>query len=175
MKTITAGEIMIPLDKYPHIPYWFSIREAVAIIHHSELDIQNRKSLARAVLVFDKEYKLLGLVRRRDILKGLDPENLLVTKSDNSTKLFDVNIDPNLLELSTDRLINTIKENAETPVSQIMQPINCTVNYDDHILKIIYEIDLSGTSMIPVMKDDIVVGVVRTVEVLNELVSILDV
>ena len=175
MKTVTAGEIMIPLDKYPHIPYWFSIREAVAIIHHSELDIQNKKSLARAVLVFDKEYKLLGLVRRRDILKGLDPENLLVTKSDNSKKLFDVAIDPNLLEVSTDRLINTIKENAETPVSQIMQPINSTVNYDDHLLKIIYEIDLSGTSMIPVMKDDVVVGVVRTVEVLNELVDILDV
>ena len=71
MKNVTAGDIMIPLDKYPHIPYWFSVREAIAIVYHSELEINNRTSPARAALVFNEEYNLLGVVRRRDILSGL--------------------------------------------------------------------------------------------------------
>ena len=32
MESKTAGDFMIPLDKYPHIPYWFTMREAIAII-----------------------------------------------------------------------------------------------------------------------------------------------
>ncbi len=175
MKAKTAGELMIPLDKYPHIPYWFTIRESVAIIHHSSLEVDGQKSLARAVLVFDKEYKLLGIVRRRDILRGLDPENLLHEKSHHSKKLFDFGVDPNLLEMSYDRLSNSIKERAEVPVSQIMQPIDYTVQFGESLFKIIYEMDIHQTSMIPVMKDGVVVGVVRTVEILNEIIKLLDV
>lgn len=175
MKTKTAGELMIPLDKYPHIPYWFTIREAIAIIHHSELEINERKSLARAVLVFDKEYKLLGMVRRRDILRGLDPENSLHSRAKYSKKLFDVETDPNLLEMSYENLLNNVKENAERPISQIMQPIEHTVLYDDHIMKVIYEMDVLQTSIVPVMKDNVVVGVVRTVEVLHEIINLIDV
>ncbi len=175
MKIKTAGELMIPLDKYPHIPYWFTIREAIAIIHNSELEINSRRSLARAVLVFDKEYKLLGMIRRRDILSGLDPEDFLHSRAKYSKKLFDVETDPNLLEMSYENLMSSVKKNAVKQVSEIMQPIGHTVLYDDHILKVIHEMDALQTSVVPVMKDNAVVGVVRTIEVLNEVMNLLDI
>ena len=28
----TAKELMIPLEDYPHIPYWFNLRQAMAIV-----------------------------------------------------------------------------------------------------------------------------------------------
>ena len=82
MEIRRAGDIMIPLDKYPHIPYWFTMRQALAEMEHTEFDIGGRKSLPRVVLVFDEEYNLLGIVRRRDILRGIEPDYLAKTLAD---------------------------------------------------------------------------------------------
>ena len=30
MEAKRAGDIMIPLDRYPHIPHWFTLRQAIA-------------------------------------------------------------------------------------------------------------------------------------------------
>ena len=72
-------------------------------------------------------------------------------------------------------MIDTVKGKADLPVSEIMIPIEHTLDYNDHLTKIIFEIDKVKTSMIPVIKDDVIVGVVRTVEVLEEIVKILEV
>ena len=76
MATKRAGDVMIPLEKYPHIPHWFTIRQAVAEMKKSVLEIGGQKSLPRSLLVFDEKYHLLGTVRRRDILRGLEPKFL---------------------------------------------------------------------------------------------------
>ena len=171
MEALIAENIMIPLEKYPHIPYWFTLRQAIAEIQHSELEISGKKSLARAVLVFDEEYKLLGMVRRRDIMWGMEPD--LGKKAKISKKLFDVQPDPNLFELSHEAFAKQVAEQAEYPVSSIMIPIEHTVDYNDHLLKIIYEMNHNNYSMVPVMKNDVVIGVVRTVEVISEISKIL--
>ncbi len=175
MKSKTAGDFMIPLDKYPHIPYWFTMREAIAIIHHSTLEINGRQSLARALLVFNEEYKLLGMLRRRDVLKALDPEELFSKPAKYSKKLFSIDMDPELLEVSFERMIKALQDKAESPVSEIMVPVHYTVQHDDHLMKIIFEMDKSQSSLIPVMKDDVVIGVIRTVEIMNEIASILEI
>jgi predicted transcriptional regulator len=56
-----------------------------------------------------------------------------------------------------------------------MIPIEHTLNHDDHLMKIIYMIDLTGLSLLPVVKDSEVIGVVRTVEVLSEIAKMLDI
>ena len=165
----TAGELMIPLDKYPHIPYWFTLRQAMAEITNSEIEIDGQKSLPRIILVFDEKYRLMGMARRRDIMRGLEPEFLSKGSADYSKKLFDVEVDPNLSEISYDRLLKTLRERAETPISTVMVPIAKTVNHDDHITKIIYEMVSSDLSLLPVLKDDKVAGVVRSVDVFREI------
>ncbi|MFP4529430.1 MAG: CBS domain-containing protein [Candidatus Kapaibacterium sp.] len=174
-EAVTADSIMIPLDNYPHIPYWFTIRQAIAEIQHSVLEINGRKSLARAVLVFDEEYKLLGMVRRRDILCGLEPESFFAKHAHHSKQLFNVEFDPNLLEVARDHLSEQVVTQANKSVSEIMVPIGHTVDYSDHLVKIIYEMNINKYSMMPVMKDGVVVGVIRTVEVMNEIAKMLDI
>ena len=73
MEAKRAGEIMIPLDKYPHVSRTSTIRETIAIMETSQLESGGRKSLPRTVLVFDEAGQLVGTVRRRDILRGLEP------------------------------------------------------------------------------------------------------
>jgi Mg/Co/Ni transporter MgtE len=175
METKTASELMIPLDKYPHIPYWFTVRQAIALIQHSELVIDGKKSLARAVLVFDEEYQLLGMIRRRDIITGIDPKTIF-GNSDNMPKgSYAIEIDPNLLEISYEKLVNVLRERAERPVSDVMIPIEHAVEYNDHLIKIIFEMNHHHFSMMPVTKDGAVIGVIRTVEVISELSKILDI
>jgi predicted transcriptional regulator len=54
-----------------------------------------------------------------------------------------------------------------------MIPIKVTIDHDDHIMKAIYELVDQNISLLPVLKDDNVVGVVRSVDVLNEIALII--
>ena len=74
-----------------------------------------------------------------------------------------------LLELGNDKVAGRIKDRAERPVGDVMQPIKVTLQQDDHLMKIIYEMVENDLSMIPVLEDGSVVGVVRSVDVLDEV------
>ena len=168
-----AGDLMIPLDHYPHIPYWFTLRQAIAEMEKSDIVIQGRKSLPRLVLVFDETYRLLGMVRRRDIFRGLEPSFMAGQPLDYRKKLFDVKVDPNLSLLSPDELLQGLRERAERPVREVMLPIEVTVEFEESLVKVIYEMVDRNLSLIPVMKGAKVVGVVRSVDVFHEIALLL--
>jgi predicted transcriptional regulator len=163
-----AGDLMIPLDHYPHIPYWFTLRQAMAEIENTQIEVEGQKSLPRIVLVFDEKYNLMGMIRRRDILKGLQPD-YVSAKSDNTRKLFNIEVDPNLMEMSYDILIKNLMERAEQTVSKVMIPITHTIDYEDHIMKVVHEMVTYNLSLLPVLCVGEVVGVVRSVDVFHEI------
>ena len=104
MEVKRAGEMMIPLEEYPHVPYWFTLRQVIVELEKSEVDIAGRRSLPRVVLIFDEQYQLMGVARRRDIMRGLEPEFLTAKPLHYRKKLLDVKVDPNLSELSFDKI-----------------------------------------------------------------------
>lgn len=173
MKNVRVGDIMIPLEDYPHIPYWFTLRQAIVEMEKSEIDKDGRKSLPRAVLVFNEAYELLGLVRRRDILKGLEPKFLMVKPLQYRKKLFDVKTDPNLSLLTPENLKKETLEQAERQVSEIMGPIERTVDFDDHIFKVVYEMNENKMNLVPVVRNNAVVGVVRTVDIFHRIAKMM--
>lgn len=173
LSTKRAGELMIPLEKYPHIPFWFTLRQAIAVMVKSELDIDGKKSLPRALLVFDEHYHLLGCIRRRDILRGLEPKFLRTMSRPHRKSLFDVEIDPNLVDLSAGKISSAMSEQAEQSVSEVMTQIEATVSVDDHLAKVIYKMINKDLNLLPVTQNDKVVGVIRSVDVFEEIAQIL--
>lgn len=175
MYTKQVHEIMITLNEYPHIPYWFTLKQAIVEIEKTELTVNGKKSLPRVILIFNEKYELIGLARRRDILKGLEPQFLSSKHIDDihHRELFEVKIDPNLCEISFDKLLEGMKKRAEKPISEVMIPILATVDYNDHIMKVICEMVDNNISLVPVLKDGKVVGIVRSVEVFQEIANIL--
>jgi len=162
-------DIMVPLEKYPCIAETLTLRDAI-----SELAIQiTRKgqlSLPRVALVFDDGFSdLLGLLRRRDIMRGLEPRFLVGGSLKYQRKLFDVEIDPNLSELSYDKTIARMRKRADRLVKEFMIPIKATIDHDDHIMKAMNEMVDQNISLLPVLEDDSIVGVVRSVDVLSEI------
>ena len=49
-----------------------------------------------------------------------------------------------------------------------MIPVAGTADFNDHIVKVVYEMNANKFSLLPVLKDGRVVGVVRTVDVFRE-------
>jgi predicted transcriptional regulator len=167
-----VGEIMIPVDKYPSVRDKATLRDAIAVIEGAELEVDRRKSLPRVILVFDEIDVLVGYIRRRDIMQGLEPKFLTLQPLEYRKKLFDVAIDPNLLELSFDRVVKGIREQADRPVSDVMNPIEITIDADDHMIKAVYEMVAYNLTLVPVVQEGRVVGVLRSVDLFHELVKL---
>lgn len=168
-----AIDFMIPVEEYPHIHYASTIREAIAVMEMAKISVADRQSLPRALLVFDNEYQLLGLLRRRDILRGLEPDFLTGKSQKQPGRLYDIKIDSNLAELSFETLIENMHDRIEQPVSTAMKTKVVTVEHDDHIMKVIYEMVENDATLLPVMKDGKVVGVVRSVDVFHQMAHFL--
>jgi CBS domain-containing protein len=139
----------------------------------SNIEVDGRLSLPRVVLVFNEKYELMGMVRRRDILRGLEPEFLADKPLDYRKKLFDVHTGPDLSEFSYEEIMEGVQQRAERPVSEVMVPVEHTAKSDDHIFKVIYDMNANNLALLPVMRDKRVVGVVRTVDIFHEVAKIL--
>lgn len=166
---LRVGDIMVPLEAYPKVRTTTTLREAVKVMEESKLEVAQRRSLPRVLLVFNEQGKLAGMVRRRDIMRGLEPEFLVAEPLDYRKKLFDVSIDPNLSLMSYDKLVRGVRRSAERPIKSVLRPIVVSVDYDDHIIKAVYEMVSYGLSLLPVLRAKKLVGVVRSVEVFHEL------
>ena len=106
----------------------------------------------------------MGLLRRRDVFRGLEPDYL---ERPNPGAMVDDKSD--FSELSRVDDIDGLRTRAETPVSTVMQPIKATVNYDDSLLQVVNLMVHHDMSVLPVMKNDSVIGVVRSVDVFREI------
>lgn len=171
-ETLQVGDIMIPLDQYPQISVNSSLREAIAQIEQAQLNVRSRRSLPRVLLVFDETRCLVGTVRRRDIMRGLEPRFLVTQPLSYRKKLFDVQIDPNISELSYDRVVKGIRQQADRPVREVMLPVDISLQYNDHMITAIYELVDNNRSVLPVMQHGKVVGVLRSVELFHELAQL---
>ena len=69
---LTVREIMVDVFEYPHIPYWFTLRQAAGIARNTLLGGEKHVS-PPVVLVFDEKYNLVGMANLRDIVRGLEP------------------------------------------------------------------------------------------------------
>ncbi|UCG84870.1 MAG: CBS domain-containing protein [Gemmatimonadota bacterium] len=166
-------EVMVPIDQYPSVRDNATLAEAIAVIDSARLDVGGRKSQPRLLLVFDEIQLLVGYVRRRDIMRGLEPQFLVSQPLEYRKMRFDVPADPNLTELPFDRTVSRIRQQAGKPVSDVMLPIPTTINADDHLMKAIHEMVTLNLYLIPVIDKKRLVGVVRSVDMIHELAQLL--
>jgi CBS-domain-containing membrane protein len=156
----TAKHLMIPLEDYPHIPYWFTLRQAMAIVREATVKFEGSFE-PRAILVFDEKYQLMGILTLRDIIIGLEPKFLQETTL--------IKMDPSLTVLMGDFLGPKMKEQSQKPVSEVMSPIKVTVNAEDPITKPLYLMIKENVGLIPVMQGGRVAGMLRLSDLFGEI------
>ncbi len=82
-------DMMVPLEEYPCISETLTLRDAIL-----EMAVQilrkGQLSLPRTALVFDGGFNnLQGMLRRRDIMRGLEPRFLAGGSLEYQRKIFD--------------------------------------------------------------------------------------
>jgi CBS domain-containing protein len=165
---LRAGEIMIPLARYPKVAPEATLRDAMVALSQAQLDMSGCKSLPRVVLVVDGAGALVGLVRRRDIMRGLEPPFLAARPMEHREAQF-VAGDPALVELAYNRVVEGVRKQAKRAVHEVMKPIPATVDASANVVRAIYTMVNNRTSLLPVVQGSAVVGVLRSVELLEEL------
>lgn len=83
MKSRTVKEVMVPLAKYATVPDTATMFEVVLALEKAQQEFDQTRYRHRAVLVYDKNKKVVGKVSQLDILKALEPkyEQIEDTKS----------------------------------------------------------------------------------------------
>lgn len=158
-------DVMTGIFEYPHIPYWFSIGQAIRIVKVSFISTQKYPE-PMAILVFDEKYNLMGTLTLKDMLRGLEPRFLTA-----STKAQVPEEDEAGLSVLWDNLFNhDAKDVAEKPVSEIMTPAQYFVQPEDPLTKAAYLMVHHNLILLPVLENKKkFVGLVRMVEIFDEI------
>lgn len=170
VKEKVVKDVMFDVFGYPHIPYWFTTKNAMDIIRKSFLESE---SCIRpmAVLVFDQQYNLMGLVTIRNILMALEPKTIkTVTIKDADVSALD---EDGLLNFESKMFYEEMKRLAEKPVNEIMTPVKTFVSPDDSVIKAAFLMLRHNITILPVLEDaKKLVGVVRLTDVFKEICHI---
>jgi hypothetical protein len=181
MEMKRVGEIMIPLEKFPHIPYWFTLRQALAELDRAESETLNKACegggttcLPWVIMIFSAQNELLGMLNRQDLLNGLRPD-LMSNQPNHREKLFDVKVDPDLVTMSfnCDKAMAALRRQIERPVSDFLSPIETTAGHGDYILQTVHKMIDRNLSLIPVVQDGRIAGVVYALDALREMTKLL--
>lgn len=158
-------DLMVDVFDFPHIPYWFTLRQAIGIVKKSLLSGEKCHH-PMAILVFDEKYNLVGTLSLKDILRGLEPRFLKPT-----TKAQVPEEDDAGLSLVWDALFDRgSREAAEKPVSDAMAPAKFFVQPEDAVTKAAYLMVHNDLTLLPVLEGKKkFVGLVRMIEVFDEL------
>ena len=160
-----AKDVMIGIFEYPHVPYWFSIGQAIRIVKVSFISSKKYPD-PMAILIFDEKYNLMGTLTLKDILRGLEPRFLKP-----SEKAQGISENESALSLIWDTLFTQgTKELAEKPVSEIMVPAKHFVEPGDPLTKAAYLMLHHDLVLLPVLENKKkFVGLVRMIEVFDEI------
>ena len=75
MQKISVKDLMVPLDEYATVRDDASLFEAVKALKKAQKDFNRERFvyLHRAILVYDKNKKIIGKISQLDVLKALEP------------------------------------------------------------------------------------------------------
>lgn len=152
----TVKDIMVDIFDFPHVPYWFTIRQAMEILKRSSAG-KEKAVVIDTILVFDEKYNYMGMVRPKDIVIGLEPA--ILKKAEWSGPMTEVSRDAkHISEETLARIAETMfkedaKKQAETQVNKIISVSKISVSPDDSPAKAAYLMAHHNLTFIPVLEN----------------------
>ena len=147
-------DLVIPLTEYPHMPYWATLREAIA-----QLNVAFETG-HHTILVFDEAYTLVGMLLQKDILRGLEPK-------------FAQHYDEGVPILWDSLLESGGEQRLAQPIKEFMSDAKVTVDANDSVLKASHIMLHEEAYLLPVMEEDKLLGVVRMGDIFQQITNAL--
>jgi CBS domain-containing protein len=169
-----AGDLMVPIERYPHLPASASLREAVAAIRRGMTEAEG--SGFRRVLVLDERGGLAGILTIPALLKALEPKSLKTGPAPVAQGYAAI-ADPEAgfaLELYWERVLDgAAVPDLERTAGALVQPARATVTPDVRLARALGLMLAHETPMLPVVALGRVVGALRLVDVFDRVAAVL--
>lgn len=161
----TVDALMTSIEKFLQIPYWFTVRQALAMTLQIRLEANGLWYDTGSVLVFDQEYQLIGELVPGDVIRQLAlklPASLRQHQPDDDAGQW-----ASLIAHGSELL-------DDLQVAEVMTIISpdLTLTRGDSVLKAFYLLAESDRSVIPVIEDGQLQGVLRRTDVLSQIIDI---
>ena len=160
----TARDVMLSPENYPHCRISCSIREAIVALSASSVRLEDGHIMVpRYVLVLDEEEQLVGVVSRRELLKGLVPQLRRSRESEEHIKEFvpfGGHTPSELFIRWTSLFSNAALQASTQTIDTIMVPVRGAVQASDSLSTVVSTMLHHGVDLIPVLDGQRVAGVV---------------
>ena len=166
----TARQLMVPLSGYPHIPETATLREALVAISGSSVRLEDGYLISpRYLLVLDAAGLLVGILSRRDLLRGLTPGIQRMQRAMESVHgVFRAPDYPLGTAIGWTSLLSPAAvECARRPVKTVMGPVTAVVSADDSLSTVVSSMLLHEKDLVPVIEGQRVVGVVLMTDIFD--------
>ncbi|MFH2123370.1 MAG: CBS domain-containing protein [Pseudomonadota bacterium] len=159
-------DVTIPLDRYPHLNENQTLQDAITEIRSFAVGEKDRIRYSCLLIVNDRN-QLVGRVTLYDLFHGLAPRLVEASKVE---KFEGKNIDfPNLAILMEDSFFSDCKQQSRKKISEFMSEIPLFIKAEFPLFKALVIMLNTGNSILPVIDDDKIVGVVRMEEIFAEI------
>ena len=151
-------DLMISIEDYGTISPEASISDAFAVLDTGE---------HRALLVIDENNEAVGQLSYRDVLVGLEPK-YATTMWGHSWFTSETFKDYPVFYYEGE-FSGQSKAEAQKKVKEIMSPIKVSVDEDATLAEAVHIMVTQNIGRLPVMKDDKLVGMIRLLEIFDEI------
>jgi cytidylate kinase len=167
----TAADLMLPLSGYPHVPETLPIREALlALGASSVVSSEGHLVVPRYLLVLDDRERLVGVINRRALLRGLIPQYASLKRASSVTAALPYAealyaSSPLWSSLFSPAALSA----ARKPVGSVMVPTRVSVAHDDTVDNVVGAMLEHDVDLIPVTEGARIVGVVMMTDVFDNV------
>ncbi|UCG55088.1 MAG: CBS domain-containing protein [Dehalococcoidia bacterium] len=166
-------DIMLPLDDYAIVPEDASMVDAYIAFEEAQKKLPPGLEPSRALLVVDKNEKIIGKVGQLAFLKALEPKydkvgDLNVLSRAGLTPDF-INSMMKNMQLWQESFFDISQRARDTQVKDIMHPVTESIDEDASLGEAIHKIIMYQTLSLLVTRGSRIVGILRISDLFNEI------
>jgi cytidylate kinase len=167
----TARDIMLGIDRYPHCALDCTIRGAMVALSASSVRLEDDHFVPpRYLLVHDFDDRLVGVVSRRELLKGLIPhlkEDCEAAAHIQGLMPFGGKIPSELFIQWTSLFSTAALEASSSTLETVMVPVRGTVEAGDSLSSVVSSMLIHNVDLAAVLEGSRVVGVVLMTDIFD--------
>ncbi len=166
-------DVMLPLDDYAVVPEDASMIDAYIALEEAQERLPTGRQPSRAVLIADKDGKIIGKVGQLAFLKALEPK---YNEMGDLSALSRVGLSTDFISTMMDNM-SLWKENffdvgqraRNTKIAEIMHPVTESIDENAHLSEAVHRIVMYQTLSLLVTRDKQIVGILRLTDLFNEI------
>jgi len=175
LKTKIVKEVMVPLSEYAVVSDESTLYDAILALEKAQAEFNRFEYKHRAVLVFNRDKKIVGKVSQFDILRSLEPKYEKIYDSDSRARS---GLSKNFIRSMInqyklwDKPLNDIcRKSAKLNVKSFMyKPADGELIEEDASLeKAVHQLVMGDRQSLLVTRDNDIIGILKLTDVFNEI------